>query len=105
MSHIFDALQRSEAEGTGFGFPAARGLVTELLKSAEPEVVVERAPASAFNQLPSVDISLPANARLVSITDHNCLASEKFRLLAVRLRQAQQRRQLKTILITSTVPE
>jgi capsular exopolysaccharide synthesis family protein len=105
MSHIFDALQRSEAEGTGFSFPTATSLVTELLKSTEREVVVEATPTSDFSQFPTVDVSLPLNSRLVSLTDHSCLAAEKFRLLGVRLRQAQQRRPLKKVLITSTVPE
>jgi capsular exopolysaccharide synthesis family protein len=104
MSHIFDALQRSAAEGTGFSLPSAASLVTDLLKSAEREVVVEETPVSDF-QFPSVNISLPPDGRLVSLTDESCLAAEKFRLLGVRLRQIQQRRPLKKILITSTIPE
>jgi capsular exopolysaccharide synthesis family protein len=105
MSHIFDALQRSEAEGTGFRFPAASSLVSELLNSPEPEVITEEPPANDFSHCPSVHVSLPPDSRLVSFAGNGCLASEKFRLLAVRLRQTQNSRQLKKLLITSTVPE
>ena len=106
MSHIFDALQRSEADGTGFSFPTANSLVTNLLKPLEQEVVLpEESPASDLSHFPSLDISPPQNSRLVSLTDPSCLAAEKFRLLGVRLRQAQQRRPVKKILITSTIPE
>jgi len=43
--------------------------------------------------------------RLVSFTDTESLAAEKFRFLGVRLRQLQQGRMLKKVLITSTLPE
>jgi capsular exopolysaccharide synthesis family protein len=41
----------------------------------------------------------------VSLFDKEGLAAEKFRFLGVRLRQLQQARQLKKLLITSTLPE
>jgi len=50
-------------------------------------------------------IVLPPNSRLVSFTEKDSLAAEKFRFLAVRLRQLQQTRPLKKLLITSTIPE
>ena len=106
MSHIFDALQRSEADGTGFSFPSADTLVADLLKSAEKEPIVrDELPANDLSQFPSLDISPPQNSRLVSLTDPSSLSAEKFRLLGVRLRQVQQRRAMKKVLITSTIPE
>src|SRR6201987_3924211 len=106
MSQIFDALQRSEAEGTGFSFPTLENLVADLLKPAErEEVVVEESQAGNFSKFIPLDISSPQNSRLVSLTDPSCLAAEKFRLLGVRLRQVQQRRAVKKLLITSTIPE
>ena len=106
MSHIFDALQRSEADGTGFGFPTPDSLVANLLKPLEQEAVIgQESQAIDFSHFPSLDISPSQNSRLVSLTDPSCLAAEKFRLLGVRLRQAQQRRPVKKILITSTIPE
>src|SRR5215469_3594341 len=105
MSHIFDALQRSEAEGTGFSFPTASNLVGERGNSPQPEVTAQERARIDFGQCPSVRVSLQPNSRLVSFANQGCLASEKFCLLAVRLRQIQHGRALKKILITSTVPE
>ena len=48
---------------------------------------------------------LPPQSRLVCITDKESLAAEKFRFLGVRLRQLQQQRPLKKVLITSTIPQ
>jgi capsular exopolysaccharide synthesis family protein len=42
---------------------------------------------------------------LICLTDKESLGAEKFRFLAVRLRQIQQARPLKRLLITSTIPE
>jgi capsular exopolysaccharide synthesis family protein len=59
-------------------------------------------PFESFGSLPLV---LPPHSRLVSFTDKDSLAAEKFRFLAVRLRQLQQTKTLKKLLITSTIPE
>jgi capsular exopolysaccharide synthesis family protein len=42
---------------------------------------------------------------VVCVTDKDSLAAEKFRFLGVRLRQLQQTRPLKKVLITSTIPQ
>jgi capsular exopolysaccharide synthesis family protein len=54
---------------------------------------------------PSVQVAPMPNSRLVSLTDKESLGAEKFRFLGVRLRQLQQERQLKKLLITSTISE
>jgi capsular exopolysaccharide synthesis family protein len=149
MSHIFDALQKSAAEGSGIEIPSAL-LATELLQAAErkaapedatavcepprqgdialvPEAteephsaaVVEPAdelPVAAglptrdtgvdqFSQFQSLKVLVPPQSRLVCVTDKESLAAEKFRFLGVRLRQLQQKRPLKKVLITSTIPQ
>jgi capsular exopolysaccharide synthesis family protein len=130
MSHIFDALQRSETERAGVELDAL-GLPTDLLQHAESSargraaataggnVAVLDAPASELGivddgvtvspssipQFETLPISLQPNNKLVSATAKDGLAAEKFRFLAVRLRHLAQRRQLKQILITSTMPE
>jgi capsular exopolysaccharide synthesis family protein len=143
MSHIFDALQRAEAERSG----AERNelaLADELLRFAEaegpappaapetpfsePETLTEaeisavgiphvplarngsvkssqRSTGDIFHQFESVPVVMPPNSKLVSVTEKDSLAAEKFRFLAVRLRQIQQSRGLKKVLITSTIPE
>ena len=123
MSHIFDALQRAEAERTG-NEPDALSLTSELLGMSESEAEsavaqpAHQAPipapppaptlpesfASPFDRLESLPVSLVPDSKLVSIIDKDSLAAEKFRFLGVRLRQLRQNRLLKKILITSTIP-
>jgi capsular exopolysaccharide synthesis family protein len=119
MSHIFDALQRSEAERAGtetkedtfLGEPGFT-VATELLEIAERKrrcpsgAVVDRPETADFlNQFPSLPVSLLPNSRLVSVGEDESLGAEKFRFLAVRLRQLRQSRTMKKVLITSTIPQ
>jgi capsular exopolysaccharide synthesis family protein len=134
MSHIFDALQRAETERSGIELDAC-DLPAELLQIAEsaakvrpmvsglealPEITLpladlgpgksgldkrHDAPAIALESLESLPVTLQAHNKLVTVSQKEGLAAEKFRFLAVRLRHLQQRRQLKQLLITSTMPE
>jgi capsular exopolysaccharide synthesis family protein len=126
MSRIFEALQRSESEAVTFEFPqpapespsaapqAARP-ASELappaaefpqlsFMAAEP-LPAEETRTSDFGQFQSLPILVPPNSRVVTLTEKESLAAEKFRFLGVRLRQLQQSRPLKKVLITSTIPE
>lgn len=58
-----------------------------------------------FSQFQSLRVLVPLQSRLVCVTDKESLAAEKFRFLAVRLRQLRQSRPLKKVLITSAVPQ
>ena len=124
MSHIFDALQRSEGERAGVE-PDSFSLTRQLLKIAntdaptpEPAQQVEKIDLSLpgevrplaessnpLDQFESLPVTIAPDGRLVSVTEKDSLAAEKFRFLAVRLRQMQQNRPLKKVLITSTIPE
>src|ERR1700691_3460706 len=126
MSHIFDALQRSESERSGTD-ASSFSLATELLQAAEEKMrAADRAdrsvpaPAGAdggssfepsplfpagLEQCPTLSVSIPAHSRLVSVEKEESLGAEKIRFRAVRLRQSRQSRPLKKILITSTIPQ
>ncbi len=123
MSRIFEALQRSESERSGVA-TAPPALATELLQSVEREASahasVEDFPPNEvalpdfaekglanddFSQFQSLPVSLPLDSKLICLTAQESLAAEKFRFLGVRLRQLQQSRPLKKLLITSTIPE
>ena len=148
MSHIFDALQRSEAKHFGTDLSALPG-ATALLQCAERRVVskweasvlseqsgamksavpdtrisllgaepVEKDPklvatessrpdedSDPFDQFKSVQVSLDAQSRLLCLTDSGSPTAEAFRLLGVRLRHLRRQRPLKTVLITSTLPQ
>jgi capsular exopolysaccharide synthesis family protein len=135
MSHIFDALQRSEAEsadtesartGASRAPSSSLPLATELLQLAERKVRAAGAASSTaaglapvnvastnirqdysnfLDQFPSLPVSILPSSRLVSVAAEESLGAEKFRFLAVRLRQLRQSRTLKKILITSTIPQ
>ena len=139
MSHIFDALQRSEAEQSGtepLESESALPVATDLLELAERKrrtkggTVSDRQttrqgldrqeldrpgigrqqfdrqePPSVVDQFPSLPVSIPPDSRLVSVGEEESLGAEKFRFLAVRLRQLRQSRPLKKVLITSTIPQ
>jgi len=135
MSRIFDALQRSGTEQSGVEYPDMVSVATEVFEAprrpangdhaAEPvpappmalampdlafEAPVTEAPATESlsensGEFPSLEVSVTAASRLVYFSEPDSLAAEKFRFLGVRLRQMQQTRPLKKILITSTIPE
>src|SRR3984957_18288777 len=115
MSQIFDALQKSQAEHTGTEASRTEStfsLATELLEVAERKWRGASAPSidspersNSLPQFPSLPASMPANSRLVSVGQEESLGAEKFRFLAVRLRQLRQSRLLKKVLITSTIPQ
>jgi capsular exopolysaccharide synthesis family protein len=120
MSHIFDALQRSESESTGEN-RSTFSVATELLQAAEQkmrevglgrpsagaETFNPEPPASFFDleRCPVLRASIPQDSRLVVVGREESLGAEKFRFLAVRLRQLRQTRPLKKILITSSIPQ
>jgi capsular exopolysaccharide synthesis family protein len=116
MSHIFDALQRSETEPAGteasLAEPSTFSIATELLQVAErkrrgtaPVNVDSEDHSNSFEQFPSLPVSILPQSRLVSVGEEESLGAEKFRFLAVRLRQLRQSRPLKKVLITSTIPQ
>ena len=119
MSHIFDALQRSETEQatepvlTESTFSHA----TDLLELAErkrrgPEDAITHLQefdrpetANVADHFPSLPVCIQPDSRLVSVGQQESLGAEKFRFLAVRLRQLRQTRPLHKILVTSTIPQ
>ncbi len=124
MSNIFDALQRAESEGSD-GKSSTLTLATDLLQAAEQklrdsgailespvaaatEASVDITPAAPLDELdrcPVLPVSIREDSRLVSLGKEGSLGAEKFRFLAVRLRQLRQSRPLKKVLITSTIPQ
>lgn len=133
MSRLFDALQRAGTEQSGVEYPDLVSMVTDVFESeprepspkadakesrllempCPPPVPTEmpaedsaRKPASlAELQFPPLNVSVPPNSRLVFFTEPDSLPAEKFRFLGVRLRQIQQNRPLKKVLVTSSIPE
>jgi capsular exopolysaccharide synthesis family protein len=105
MSRLFEALQKSEPEGFRFDFVQPEPPANESPKTAEATAATAATDADVLERFPSQAISLSGEGRLVSLLENESLGAEKFRFLAVRLRQMRQARNLKKILITSTIPE
>jgi capsular exopolysaccharide synthesis family protein len=123
MSNIFDALQRAEGGNAGADGSGLL-LATELLQAAEQKMrgsalsVEQQVSIEAFvadppaptsiediERCPVLPVSIRDDSHLVSLAEEGSLGAEKFRFLAVRLRQLRQNRPLKKILITSTIPQ
>ena len=107
MSRIFEALQRSESEKIEFAFPepASVAMLQDVDKAAVGPDPAALTPTDKLPEFPSVQVAPTANSRLVSLTDKESLGAEKFRFLSVRLRQLQQERGVKKLLVTSTLSE
>jgi len=129
MSRLFDALQRAGTEQSGVEYPDLVSIATEVFESEPAEKLQEPVankpkslempvpqslPAEESSQepaevadldFPSLNVSVAANSRLVFFNDPDSLPAEKFRFLGVRLRQIQQNRSLKKVLVTSSIPE
>lgn len=58
-----------------------------------------------FPHFDTLRCDIPPENRLVCLSNANSLAAEKFRFLSVKLKHLQRERQLKRVLITSTIPQ
>jgi capsular exopolysaccharide synthesis family protein len=123
MSYIFEALQRAEAERSGGSVPQNPDSVADLLQGVEQEIARKQSvaelpppevPLAVKTELPQqnsftaakvLSPTLRADSRLVCLTDQGGLAAEKFRVLGLKLRHLRERRKLKRIVITSSIPE
>lgn len=97
-----EMVQDSAAAPAGFLSAAPAPVERANTAPAVGLAVVEEPQAREFETIEPV---LPASARLVAYTDKSSPGAEAFRLLAVRLRHIRKDRQLKKVLITSTVPQ
>jgi capsular exopolysaccharide synthesis family protein len=119
MSHIFEALQRAEEERSGGNSSKVPDSVADLLEQAlargedradSVSAQTKSADAGSLDaeMLSAAQVLVPTpagDARLVCLNDPGSLAAEKFRVLGLRLRHLREKRQLKRIVVTSTIPE
>ena len=97
MSRIYDTLRRMEREKRRAGTAAPEpDKPFELLNN-----IVAKPAARADG--PSVRIKAGEASRLVALTDPKSLGAEKFRALVARLESMRQKRELKSLQITSAV--
>jgi capsular exopolysaccharide synthesis family protein len=97
MSRLYESLKRAEMEQHPpgeLGHEPTRP--ADLLKG----LIIEPVELEGAS-LATIDV--PAGSRLVALADPKCLAAEKFRALATRLENLRNERDLKSLLITSSV--
>src|SRR6202043_38220 len=75
------------------------------VQPATTEPLVADVAGKSLGEFPCLQVTVPPSSRLIFLTEPESLAAEKFRFLGVRLRQLQQTKPLKKVLITSTIPE
>jgi capsular exopolysaccharide synthesis family protein len=86
--------------GEGFGPGATDKSLTAITNALQDE---ER--REIFSQFQTLDLSQQKSSRLVCLGDCDSPATEAFHLLGVRLRNLRRERELKSLLITSTIPK
>src|SRR5439155_13336248 len=84
---------------------ATLSLRAEDESSFPTELPLSQHGVDQFSQFQTLKVLVPPQSRVVCVTDKDSLAAEKFRFLGVRLRQLQQTRPLKKVLITSAIPQ
>jgi capsular exopolysaccharide synthesis family protein len=100
MSQLFEALQRSESERLGALSPSS---AAELVQVAEQQL--PHTETQELGECQQLFLAPRPESRLLSLTHMGSLGAEKLRLLALRLKNMRDTRKLKTVLITSTMPE
>ena len=122
VTEVFEApREQRPMESTAVDTPAEPSVAVRPVPvqaiSVQP-IAIETNPLPSDNQslrgdldvnapvdFPALEVTAMPNSRLVFMTEPDSLAAEKFRFLGVRLRQLQQSRPLKRVLVTSTIPE
>jgi capsular exopolysaccharide synthesis family protein len=96
MSRLYESLKRAEMES---GQPEASpnaGHAPEL--SGGPVAALFE-----LENLSSATMDIPSQSHLIALTEPRCLAAEKFRVLVTRLQNLRKERELKSLLVTSSV--
>jgi receptor protein-tyrosine kinase len=106
MSRVYEALRQSEAE-TGIS-PTLLDPDTFLACAAatgvHPEPALPSESEMPWNEIQTIPVAATDESRVVALTETNHLGAEKFRLLRVRLRNLREHRHLRSLVITSAVP-
>jgi capsular exopolysaccharide synthesis family protein len=96
MSRLFEALQRMDMKDCHAELVTP--MATEPVDSLSS--IMEEAIDLAVDR--SVEVEVSRTSRLVALTDPNGLGAEKFRALATRLEYLRQRREMKSLQVTSS---
>lgn len=96
MGRIFEALRRSSAVEDGHKAVPDFGRMADIVENGTSN-------QADFTAVRFLRLALGSEDRMVAADEQRTLGSEKIRILAARLRQLQDQRVIKKLLITSTV--
>jgi capsular exopolysaccharide synthesis family protein len=97
MGRVYESLKRAEMERRQSGaWNNEPAYAADLLGSLITEPF-------ELESVSSATMEAPSKSHLVALTDSRCLAAEKFRVLVTRLENLRNERELKSLLITSSV--
>ena len=99
MSQIYEALQQSTGKADANTFPVPN------LAFAGDNIASDDISIEGLAQSPTFQLASTPERRLISWSDERGLGAEKIRILAAKLKTLQQTRQLKRVLITSSVKD
>ncbi len=99
-----EVARNGEIASSARGLPSRARTAKGRPQSLKEEAVPRDLP-DIFTQFGRLKISVPAQGRLVSVSDRDSPAAEAFRLLSVRLRHLRRDRPLQKLLITSSSPQ
>jgi capsular exopolysaccharide synthesis family protein len=106
MSELFKWLKKTEAQSRGLETAVSSIEVAspQPNQTEEPVAALQVAPKRPFVQSrEKFDLEL-ADARLRVVLDHRTMPGEQFRFLRAKLSQLRRQHQLKSLLVTSSVP-
>lgn len=100
MSRLYDALRKAEPHnGNGEGLLVA----PETFQPVELIKNIAEGPDTEVKDVRPIPYNVSPSSRLVSISDPKSLGAEKFRALANRLANIRSQREMKSLIVTSSV--
>lgn len=101
MSRLYEALRKSEME-TRQTTPIAPPIATEIVRPVTEFNPTISAPLE-LEAAKTVEVRVSPEGHLVSLTDHQGLPAEKFRVLVTRLGNLRTRQEIKSLQVTSSI--
>jgi receptor protein-tyrosine kinase len=96
MGRIFEALQRSSGSKTSHESAPGLGAIPEIVDNGSSD-------KADFTLVRSLPLVVDSEDRIIAMEEQRTLGTEKIRILAARLRQLQDQRGIRKLLVTSSV--
>lgn len=98
MSRLYEALRKSEMENRQVG-----AVISPEIVQPAPELTQPASGPLELEGAKTVELRVPTEGHMVSLTDHQGLPAEKFRVLVTRLANLRTRQEIKSLQVTSSI--